>query len=113
MRKYLMAAMAGIFLMAAPAHADDRVVRELPGNVTIVTDPNRDARGVRIYTNDDSILYRTLVAPHNRTRDLQTPNSASLDDVDSICGNSRNMTAKNRCIRDVIKEREALQRRYN
>ena len=113
MRNYLMAAIAITFLTMAPAHAEERIVRELPGNVTIVTDPDRDARGIRIYSNDDSILYRTLVAPRNRTNDLRSPNAASLDDVNSICGNSRNMTEKNRCIKDVIKEREKLSKRYN
>ena len=113
MRNLIMTAVAVTFLMIVPAKAEEQIVRQLPGNVTIVTDPDRDARGIRIYNDDDSLLYRTLVAPHARDRDLAVRNSASLDDVNSICGGTTKVSERNRCIRDVIEQREKLNKRYN
>ena len=111
MRNIYLAAILAFAVMAHAAHAEEKIVRELPGNVTIATDPDRGPHGVIIYNDDDSVLYRALVG--RRDRNVNIPGTASLEDVNSICGNARTTSDRNRCTRDVIKEREKLQKRYN
>lgn len=112
----MLLAMTGVFL---PFQAGAQVtvengttLKELPGNATIVTGRSGQG-GVLIYNNDESLLYRTLVAPRYRYGNNPVQNNASMSDVQSMCGQITRVSEKNRCIADVLKEREKLQKRYN
>ena len=89
-------------------------IRELPGNAYIVD--GGGGSGVTIRGNE-SILYRTLVHPYQERHFYNNApvgqGSASINDVQSICGNETKISDRNECVADVIKEREKLQRRYN
>lgn len=119
MKKLILPLLAIALLIPLAAHADTIIVpntgagntvQKLPGNAQIVTGPGNPT--VVIRNDDESLLYRTLVAPNARDNYYQ-PNTASLNDVNSICGTESNISKKNKCIADVLKEREKLQRRYN
>lgn len=122
MRKFILPLFAFAMLIPLSAKADNIIIQrnaqagdqvtQLPGNATIVTNPNT-ATGVTITgNNSDSVLYRTLIAPNARNTYYQ-PNTANLNDVNSICSGEHNVTQQNKCVREVIKEREKLQKRYN
>lgn len=89
-------------------------IRELPGNAYIVD--GGGGGGVTIRGNE-SVLYRTLVRPYQERHFYNNApvgqGSASMNDVQSICGNETDISDRNECVSDVIKEREKLQRRYN
>ncbi len=84
--------------------------RELPGNATVIEGGNS---GVTLnYYNDDSLIYRTLVRP-NINRGPFVSNSVPLSEVNRSCSGASSVTEQNRCIGDLIREKNRMNRRYN
>lgn len=82
-------------------------VRELPGNAYIVEGNGNDT--IRI-DGGESILYRSLFG---RYPDRNTYRGAPQSDVNQICGGTRTVSDRNRCIKDYMDEREKLMKKYN
>lgn len=104
MKKILLA----MFLLAVfPSYAlADEVVRQLPGNATIVTDPDRPPRGVIILNNDESVLYRALVG-RDRQRNYYNANPSAATSLRARCEQeNRTSSSRSACVRRAIREHE-------
>lgn len=108
-----------MFFVAMPAWAETQIytpqsgdkLRKLPGNAYVITNPETDP-GVVILNDDESILYRALFGKY-KTNPRYLDSAAPITDVNRFCGNAESTTEKNKCIRDVIKARQKLNKRYN
>ena len=104
--KQLLLTLALLGAFAAPAWAEQQV-RELPGNVTIVTDPDRPTPGVTIYNGDESIYYRALLGRDERARDYYNNNNAAMGALHSECAqDNRTSASRNACVRRAVREYE-------
>jgi hypothetical protein len=96
-------------LASFTAHAEERVV-PLEGNAELRLGGNNGRAVYRGYDTDD-LIYRRLVNPHagsrNRIRNIPT------NDMSAICGHIERDRKRERCVEDVMEEREKLIRRYN
>lgn len=88
--------------------APGTTVRELPGNAYIVEGDGNDT--IRIDGRGESILYRSLFG---RYPDRNTYRGAPQSDVHQVCGGTRTVSDRNRCIKDYMDEREKLMKKYN
>jgi len=93
-------------LLPLAAHAEERII-QLEGNAQMRVggdSPNYIYRG---YNNDD-LIYRRLINPRAEPRN--TIRTLSTND---ICGGIERDSRRERCARDVLKERQKLIRKYN
>lgn len=88
--------------------SNQTTVQELPGNARIVTDSSRTVR----LNGEESILYRSLFGRYPENRAYRE-NSAPMADINRFCGQTDNISDRNRCIGDVIRERRDLLKKYN
>ena len=81
------------------------VVRNLPGNAQIVTNPGR--RDTVVIQGDDDVWRRMMLGPRER---IYMPNyGRDTGGVNSTCPPTLSVSARNKCVRDYIK----LQEKYN
>lgn len=102
-----------IFAAATPASAADNETIYLPGNAQVRT--NNDGAIVMRGYDADNVIYRRLINPNAGTYHYRprSQNRIHSNDVNTICGGIERDRKRERCVEDVMDEREKLIRKYN
>ncbi len=103
--KQLFLTTALLIAFTAPAMAEV-VVRQLPGNTTIVTDTARPTPGVTI-RNNESAYYRALLGRDRQQRDYYRGNPSAANPIQTECAQeNRTNSSRNMCMRRAMREFE-------
>jgi len=115
MKKILL--IIALMLVSFPAMADNvtilqsegDVVRQLPGNAQIVTNPGR--RDTVVIQGDDDVWRRMLLGPRER---IYMPNyGRDTGGVNSVCPPTLSVSDRNKCVGDYIKAQDKIRKKYN
>lgn len=101
-------------LASVPVRAESEVIN-LPGNAKVVTGGSNDSVVIRGYDTDD-VIYRRLINPNAGTyhyRGRNTNNRIPTNDAAAICGGIERDRKRERCVEDVMEERQKLIEKYN
>ncbi len=94
-----------LIAFTAPAKAEE-VVRQLPGNATIVTNTDRPTPGVTI-RNNESVYYRALFGRDNQQRDYYRANPSTGNPIQTECAqDNRTDSSRRACMRRAMRKFE-------
>lgn len=97
----------------APAWASDDTIY-LPGNAQVRNSSNNGSIVLRGYDTEDVIKHRILNPNSNRYRyGTRYNNRIPTNDTAAICGGIERDRKRERCVEDVMKERQKLMKKYN
>lgn len=104
-------------LTAAPAFAESEVIN-LPGNAKVVTNGSSNNSVVLRGYDTDDVIYRRLINPGQDTYTYRRNNNRygnrqPASDAAAICGGIERDRKRERCVEDVLEEREKLMKKYN
>ncbi len=114
MKKALLIAV--LCIAAVPARAESEVIH-LPGNAQVRTNSNNSNVVIKGY-DTDSVIYRRLINPGQDTYTYRRYNNRynnrmPSNDAATICGGVERERKRERCIEDVMEERQKLMKKYN
>ena len=103
--KHIFLTVAVLIAFAAPVKAEE-VVTQLPGNATIVTDPDRPTPGVTI-RNNESAYYRALFGRDRQQRNYYNANPGAAAPMQTECiKENRTDSSRRACMRRAMREFE-------